>query len=213
MIKITAAPASSSSASATNVSFKMTSGANIHRILRSSLAIGMMVWCCSWAGAAPTTTMLADVPLYFEANHGQNGSAAEFLAQGKQSQFLISPDSAEMILFKPTAHIHLRAIRAMHMQIYRRQFRSAGFGGWGVGRKNQLSYRQRSIEMGEDKPSDFRESQCRWSIYPGIDLVYYGNQRQLEYDFTVAPGADPNSIAIPFCRRGWGFHPSGQQWN
>ena len=31
-------------------------------------------------------------------------------------------------------------------------------------------------------------------IYPGIDLVYYGNQRQLEYDFVVAPGADPRLI-------------------
>jgi hypothetical protein len=30
--------------------------------------------------------------------------------------------------------------------------------------------------------------------YPGIDLVYYGNQRKLEYDFVVAPGADPGRI-------------------
>jgi hypothetical protein len=33
-------------------------------------------------------------------------------------------------------------------------------------------------------------------IYPGIDLVYYGNQRQLEYDFVVAPGADPKMIKM-----------------
>src|SRR5438270_8747530 len=33
-------------------------------------------------------------------------------------------------------------------------------------------------------------------IYPGIDMVYYGNQRQLEYDFIVAPGADPHRIAF-----------------
>ena len=33
-------------------------------------------------------------------------------------------------------------------------------------------------------------------VYPGIDLVYYGNQRQLEYDFVVAPGADPKAIAL-----------------
>jgi hypothetical protein len=33
-------------------------------------------------------------------------------------------------------------------------------------------------------------------IYSGIDLVYYGNQRQLEYDFIVAPGADPHRIAF-----------------
>ena len=36
------------------------------------------------------------------------------------------------------------------------------------------------------------------NVYPGIDLVYYGNQRQLEYDFTVAPGADPRTIRLAF---------------
>ena len=34
------------------------------------------------------------------------------------------------------------------------------------------------------------------SVYPGVDLVYYGNQRQLEYDFVVAPGADPSAIRL-----------------
>jgi hypothetical protein len=32
------------------------------------------------------------------------------------------------------------------------------------------------------------------NVYPGIDLVYYGNQPQLEYDFVVAPGANPDRI-------------------
>jgi uncharacterized protein (TIGR03437 family) len=35
-------------------------------------------------------------------------------------------------------------------------------------------------------------------IYRGIDLVYYGTQRQLEYDFIVAPGANPRQIALDF---------------
>jgi len=35
-------------------------------------------------------------------------------------------------------------------------------------------------------------------VYPGIDVVYYGNQRQLEYDFVVAPGASPRAIALAF---------------
>jgi Beta-propeller repeat len=35
-------------------------------------------------------------------------------------------------------------------------------------------------------------------VYPGIDLVYHGNQRLLEYDFRVAPGADPRAIEIRF---------------
>jgi hypothetical protein len=35
-------------------------------------------------------------------------------------------------------------------------------------------------------------------VYPGVDLIYYGNRRQLEYDFVVAPGADPNQIKLSF---------------
>ena len=35
-------------------------------------------------------------------------------------------------------------------------------------------------------------------LYPGINLVYYGNQQQLEYDFTIAPGANPDAIKIHF---------------
>ncbi len=35
-------------------------------------------------------------------------------------------------------------------------------------------------------------------VYPGVDLVYYGSQRQLEYDFAVTPGADPRTIELRF---------------
>ena len=34
------------------------------------------------------------------------------------------------------------------------------------------------------------------NVYPGVDLVYYGKQGQLEYDFVVQPGADPRSIRL-----------------
>src|SRR5256885_7249254 len=40
-------------------------------------------------------------------------------------------------------------------------------------------------------------SQVRYTnVYPGVDLVYHGNQRQLEYDFVVAPGAEPRAITL-----------------
>jgi hypothetical protein len=42
-------------------------------------------------------------------------------------------------------------------------------------------------------------------VYPGVDLVYYGNQRQLEYDFIVAPGADPNAISLTIENRNQKF--------
>ena len=51
-----------------------------------------------------------------------------------------------------------------------------------------------------DDPSKWRTDVPNYArvkyqnIYPGIDLIYYGNQAQLEYDFLVAPGTDPKSI-------------------
>jgi hypothetical protein len=35
-------------------------------------------------------------------------------------------------------------------------------------------------------------------VYPGIDLIYYGNQQRLEYDFVVRPGAEPNQIRLAY---------------
>ncbi len=42
------------------------------------------------------------------------------------------------------------------------------------------------------------------SLYPSVDAVFYGNQRQLEYDFVVAPGADAGAIALEAA----GIHPA-----
>jgi hypothetical protein len=35
-------------------------------------------------------------------------------------------------------------------------------------------------------------------VYPGVSLVFYGSERELEYDFVVAPGADPAAVALAF---------------
>lgn len=35
-------------------------------------------------------------------------------------------------------------------------------------------------------------------VYPGIDLIYYGNQRQLEYDFVLGAGIDPKTVRMTF---------------
>src|SRR6185295_2152467 len=36
------------------------------------------------------------------------------------------------------------------------------------------------------------------NLYSGIDFIVYGNQRQLEYDFIVSPGADPGMILLRY---------------
>ena len=48
-----------------------------------------------------------------------------------------------------------------------------------------------------DTGAPLREGRIRTGL-SGVDLVYYGNQRQLEYDFVVAAGADPDAIALEF---------------
>jgi hypothetical protein len=40
------------------------------------------------------------------------------------------------------------------------------------------------------------------AVYPGIDVVYYGKGSQLEYDFVLQPGADPNAIRMQFSDAG-----------
>jgi Divergent InlB B-repeat domain/Beta-propeller repeat len=53
-------------------------------------------------------------------------------------------------------------------------------------------------------PRQWRSGQATYGavkvegLFPGIDLTYYGNEQQLEYDFTIAPGADPSVIAMRF---------------
>ena len=47
------------------------------------------------------------------------------------------------------------------------------------------------------------------AIYPGVDLVYYGNRGQLEYDFVVAPGHDPKSIALEIGAEYFGIAEDG----
>src|SRR5690349_14392053 len=47
------------------------------------------------------------------------------------------------------------------------------------------------------------------SIYPGIDLLYYGNGAQLEYDFVIRPGADPGRIRLSYEGAGLRIDDSG----
>jgi len=47
------------------------------------------------------------------------------------------------------------------------------------------------------RPGHVRQSPRRRAL-SGVNLIYYGNQQQLEYDFDIAPGANPQAIAMHF---------------
>ena len=147
------------------------------------------------AAAAQTAVMPSGLPLYFEANRGQADSPAQFIARGRDSQFLISPDAAQFVLRKTTAPGAFSA-RAVRMQFVGADSRAQIAGAEELpGKINYLIGNEPAgWQTGVPTFSKVRVA----DIYPGVNLIYYGNQRQLEYDFTVAPGVNPGVIAIRF---------------
>jgi Beta-propeller repeat len=174
----------------------MISRANRYRLVGSVLAFVASTVLGSFAAKAGSASIApGNVPLYFEANHGQSGSAADFLAQGTRSQFLISPDTAEILLFKPAALRSFEA-RAVQMEFVGASPQAQIYGAAEL--PGQINYfignDSSKWETGVPTFAKVRVA----GIYPGVGLVYYGDQRQLEYDLMVAPGADPGSIAVHF---------------
>ena len=134
--------------------------------------------------------------MFFEPNVGQTDSRVKFLARGSGYGLFLTADEAVLSLQHPTGkgkpakssvvRMHLdgasSAARVQGAEPLR------GTSNYFIG--NKPSKWHRGI------PQFARVEYQR--VYPGVDLVYYGNQQQLEYDFRVAPGADPNQIALTF---------------
>jgi hypothetical protein len=171
----------------------MTPDAPAIRFVKSVLfGLGCAVALCQTASAAPS---LASLPLYFEANQGQADTAARFIARGQESQFLISPDEARLVLFKAEATASTSA-RSVRMQFIGANARARISGAEELpGKINYL--------IGGDA-SRWKTGVATFAkvhvedVYPGVGLTYYGNHRRLEYDFSIAPGAKPEVIAIHF---------------
>jgi len=141
--------------------------------------------------SAQTMAALGNLPLYFEASLGQANSPAQFLARGNDCQFLILPTEAQIMLHKTAAEP-----ATVRMQFIGANAQAQISGDTELpGKINYL--------VGND-PAQWRTGVATFArvrvgeIYPGVNLVYYGNQQQLEYDFMVAPGANPGAIAIHF---------------
>ena len=158
--------------------------------------------------ASPTLSAFAALPLSFEPAP-QNTAPGCFLARGLNYQFLISPAEAQIVLCKsagpamaslldrsPTPEARLGSARAVRIAFLGAN-PQARVGGDHLlpGKVNYLLGDDPSLwRVGTPTFAQVRVDQ----LYPGINLVYYGNQQQLEYDFTVGTGADPAAIALRF---------------
>jgi hypothetical protein len=131
------------------------------------------------------------LPLHFEANRGQTHDDVRFLSRGPGYGLYLTAGEAVLVLKQPAAQPVV-----IHM------------GLSDAAPKPRMSAREElpgkaNYFIGND-PAKWRTNVPAYAkvhyrdVYPGIDLVYYGNQRQLEYDFVVAPGADPQRIVLDF---------------
>ncbi|HTV62107.1 MAG TPA: SBBP repeat-containing protein [Verrucomicrobiae bacterium] len=163
--------------------------------MKTNLAFGTVALTGLNAAATLATMSRANLPLYFEANRGQTGSSAPFIAHGNRSEFLVFPDAAELVLGK-SAGTHSFSSRVVQLRFVGADSQAKISGVDELsGKINYLIGNNPSKwETGVPTFAKVRVT----NLYPGVNLAYYGNGREIEYDFTLAPGADPNLMAIHF---------------
>mgnify|MGYP001389337330 CR=1 FL=1 len=139
-----------------------------------------------------------DLPLGFEENRGQADRSVRFLSRAGGHTVFLTDTEAVLLLPAPRTRIPEApahdAVLRMALVGGRPDPRVTGLDPL-PGVANYL--------IGND-PAKWRTGVPNWArvrfagVYPGVDLVYHGDNpgRRLEYDFVVAPGADPRVIQL-----------------
>jgi hypothetical protein len=139
-------------------------------------------------------------PLLFEQNQGQAGKTAKFIARGSGYTLYLAPTEAVFSLNLPNAAGgEAEARHNPREDVMRMQF--AGANGKPTINGEHESVTRSNYYRGKkrfENIPNFRQVNYR-NVYPGVDAVFYGTEgKQLEYDFVVAPNADPNRIRLSF---------------
>jgi hypothetical protein len=175
------------------------------RLLALALAAGVSS-APGTEAATPAHASLAGLPLFFEANCGQAALPAQFVAHSRSGTVLLGP--AEVVVLQPAAQPQpgrrdRAAQRSRDLQTEVRTLSFRFVGGNPQAAMTGLHPLSGKINyiLG-DNPASWQTEVPAFDrvrvaeVYPGVDLVYYGNQQKLEYDFIVAPGADAGAVCL-----------------
>jgi len=143
--------------------------------------------------------LYAALPLSFEANRGQTDPSVNFLSKGHGFTLFLTGREAVLTLKNPSssapgqkpaasgAALRLKLLGANAQPLVTGKDELPGKANYFLG----------------NNPSKWHTNIPTYAkvhyenVYPGVDLVYYGTHGgELEYDFVVAPGADPHAIAL-----------------
>jgi hypothetical protein len=163
--------------------------------------------------AGKAAVSFAKLPLSFEANQGQTDARVKFLSRGPGYTLFLTGDEVTLELQKPG--VRSQESGAGHIRSALQ--RTTGYGERTTNhvlRLKLVNANRNAAVVGEsalpgksnyfigNDPDKWRTNVPTYAkvkyegVYPGVDLVFYGNQRQLEHDFVVAPGGDASRIAL-----------------
>lgn len=130
------------------------------------------------------------LPLSFEPNKGQTDARVTFVSRGAGYAIFLTPMSATFALQgkAESAVVRMDLVGADSKAAMQPEEKLPGITSYLIGRA--------ATKLPTNLPT-YAKTRTR-NVYPGIDLVYYGAQGQLEYDFVLAPRADPSKIRLKF---------------
>ncbi len=171
----------------------------LDRGIQSGTIVGLLaILLAAPVLAAPASARVnpdyGKLPLGFEANLGQTDEQVKFLSRGPGYTIFLTPSEAVLSLRKTEGEkVTQQVVRMTAVGVNPAAAMTA---------LDELPGKSNYFIGGD--PTLWRTGVPSYSrvryreVYPGIDLVFYGNQRRLEYDFVVAPGADPSRIRLAF---------------
>ncbi len=148
-----------------------------------------MAWTQTPQTQQTATASLDKLPMSFEPNQGQAEAAVQFQSRGPGYNLQLRDTEAVLQLRNAdSAILRMRLIGASRSPQISGQNELPGKSNYYIG-NDQTNWR-----VGIPNYAAVRYDE----VWPGVDLAYYGNQQQLEYDFIVAPGARPQQIRLGF---------------
>src|SRR5260370_17076176 len=149
--------------------------------------------------------------MQFDPNAGQTDEPVLFLSRGRGYTLFLTPTQAVLCLrasvgssANDKANRHHRR-RSAENKIAQAELRMTLLGANAQPRLERLDQLPATVNyFVRNNPSLYRSAIPTFAkvkyqqVYPGVDLAYYGNQRQVEDDFLVLAHAEPARIAIDF---------------
>jgi hypothetical protein len=153
-------------------------------MLRMILTVGV---CLLVVGVSPVMAQrYGNMPLAFEPNQGQSDSRVKFLSRGGGYTVFLTETGAVLTLDDAAGSAVRVALLGAAPARVNGTDPLSGHSNYIIGND------PRRWQLGVPQFAKVRYN----DIYPGIDLLFYGNQRQLEYDFIVSPRRRPSAIRL-----------------